>query len=217
MLVVTQLIAAGLRLGSRPPNLTQQHVIPLRSSDFTLRQQGTTRDFKGRWMVQPRCPNPQSQACGDLVDLFLRTSGGSMTSRDLPLSSFCCFYSPWGRGHHRLGPRLPPVRSLRSSNPSPSFPLSSPFPSLLRDGIYGVHLGKRLPVEPNNPQNEPRRCILPLGAAAAPHPFPTSFPASCHPWRGSRALPRVLESSLPPPRPEAPLSSCLPCPPKASA
>ena len=98
MLVVTQLIVAGLRLGSRPPDLPQRHVLPLRSSDFTLRQQGTTRDFKGRWIVQPRCPNPQSQACGDLVDLFLRTTGGSMTSRDLPLSSSCCFYSPWGRG-----------------------------------------------------------------------------------------------------------------------
>ena len=123
-----------------------------------------------------------------------------MTSRHLPLSSFCCFHSPWGRGPHRLGPGLPPVRSLSSSHLSPPCPPSSLLPSLLRDGIYGVHLGKRLPVEPHNPQNEPTRCSLPLGDAAAPYPFPTSFPASCHPWRGPRVLPRIPESSLPTPR-----------------
>ena len=55
----------------------------------------------------------------------MRTTVGSMTSRDLPLSSFRCFHSPWGRGHHHLGPGLPPVWSLRSSSPFPPFPLSS--------------------------------------------------------------------------------------------
>lgn len=70
-------------------------------------------------------PQAPESGCGDLVDLFLRTSGGSMTSRHLPLSSFCCFRSPWGRGPHRLGPGLPPVRSLSSSHLSPPCPLSS--------------------------------------------------------------------------------------------
>lgn len=105
-----------------------------------------------------------------------------------------------GPGASPPGTRTPTSLESPLLQPFPAFPTLFSFPSLLRDGIYGVHLGKSLPVEPNNPQNEPRRCSLPLGAAAAPWPFPTSFPASCRPWRGSRALPRVLESSLPPPR-----------------
>lgn len=48
--MVTQLIVAGLGPGSRLPVLTQQHVLPLRSSYFTLTQLGTTRDFKGDWV-----------------------------------------------------------------------------------------------------------------------------------------------------------------------
>ena len=105
-----------------------------------------------------------------------------------------------GPGASPPGARTPTSQEPQLLPPFPTLPTLFPFPSLLRDGIYGVHLGKRLPVEPNNPQNEPTRCSLPLGDAAAPYPFPTSFPASCHPWRGSRVLPRVPESSLPTPR-----------------